>query len=157
VAGKSRADEEYREQQEQHDLPVEPGPRSSTMRVHLQAAPESSVNRSICRGLLLCLLLPMSGRAADAPIELEQSVDGVRVDVATGWIEGVAYARLENRSPAAALCEAEFRNGPESRLRRSRLEPGEARTLTFQPSRQVLRLRIDLRCRPDDRPEPDAS
>jgi hypothetical protein len=119
--------------------------------------PESSVNPSICRGLLLCLLLPMSGRAADAPIELEQSIDGVRVDVATGWIEGVVYARLENRSPAAALCEAEFRNGPESRLRRSRLEPGEARTLTFQPSRQVLRLRIDLRCRPDDRPVPDAS
>jgi hypothetical protein len=104
--------------------------------------------------LLLCLLLPLASRAADAPIELRESIDGVRIDVVTGWIEGVAYARLENRSPAAALCEAEFRNGPESRQRRSRLESGEARTLTFQPSRQVLRLRIDLRCRPDDRPEP---
>ena len=121
----------------------------------MSSSPESSVNRSICRVLLLYLLLPMSGRAADAPIELEQSIDGLRIDVVTGWIEGVAYARLENRSPAAALCEAEFRNGPESRLRRSRLEPGEARTLTFQPSRQVLRLRIELRCGPDDRPGPD--
>ena len=112
------------------------------------------MNRSKFGRLLFFLLLPLGGRAADAPIELEQSIDGVRIDVVTGWIEGVAYARLENRSPAAALCEAEFSTGPEARVRRSRLEPGEARTLTFQPSRQVLRLRIDLRCEPDDRPEP---
>lgn len=99
--------------------------------------------------LLAGLLLPLACVAADAPIELEQEIDGVRIEVATGWVGGVVYARLENRSPGAALCDAEFRNGPESRRRRARLEAGEERTLTFEPAREVLRLRIRLRCAPD--------
>lgn len=87
---------------------------------------------------------------AEAPIELEQEIEGVRIEVATGWIGDVVYARLQNRSPAAALCEATFDNGPESRRRRSRLEAGEERTLTFQPARQVIKLKIRLHCEPAD-------
>lgn len=88
--------------------------------------------------------------AAEAPIELDEEIEGVRIEVATGWIVDVVYARLQNRSPAAAFCEATFDNGPESRRRRSRLEAGEERTLTFQPARQVIKLRIRLSCEPAD-------
>ncbi|MGH8496801.1 MAG: 3-phosphoglycerate kinase [Gammaproteobacteria bacterium] len=88
--------------------------------------------------------------AADAPIVLEQDIEGVRIEVDTGWIGGAAYARLRNRSPTTALCEAHFENGPESKRRRSRLEPEEERTLTFQPAREVIKLRIRLRCEPDE-------
>lgn len=87
---------------------------------------------------------------ADAPIDLEHDIEGVRIEVGTGWVGGSAYLRLGNRSPTAALCEANFRNGPESKRRRTRLEPEEERTLTFQPAREVIKLRIRLHCEPAD-------
>jgi hypothetical protein len=48
-------------------------------------------------------------------------------------------------------CEAVFRNGPEvGRARRAIIEPGDSAALSWIPRRTVVRLRVELRCEPQE-------
>ncbi|MNR65464.1 hypothetical protein D3C85_1885090 [compost metagenome] len=56
---------------------------------------------------------------------------------------------LYNYGQAAATCKAVIRNGPEApRTRKADLQPGESSNLTEKFGRKIIKLRVDLTCKP---------
>ena len=100
--------------------------------------------------LVAVLLLALaSGSAVAYPIDLELRVDELNVSSVVHTDGRLAVIEVSNHEPNAVRCEALFRNGPErGRSRRAIIESGAALPLTWMPRREVVRLRVELRCEP---------
>jgi hypothetical protein len=100
--------------------------------------------------LMTVLLLALaSGAAAAYPIDLEVRADELNVTTVVHADGRLAVIEVSNHEPYAVRCEALFRNGPEQgRSRRAIIESGTALPLTWMPRREVVRLRVELRCEP---------
>ncbi|MFU8894914.1 MAG: 3-phosphoglycerate kinase [Gammaproteobacteria bacterium] len=104
------------------------------------------------RKLLTGMSLVLFAAAAMAfPTDLELDVDGLNVQALTHIDGRVAGVRVSNHERFAVRCEAVFRNGPEiSRARRAVIDPDDTALLSWTPRREVVRLRVELSCRPAD-------
>ncbi len=91
-------------------------------------------------------MLGASLARADAPLEVNQDLGSLKVEVTSGWIGNRVWVRLQNTDIFPVFCTAEFRNGPESRTRRATVEPGKESLLTFAARREVVRMRVNLTC-----------
>lgn len=101
--------------------------------------------------LATALLALMVGQAAAYPTDLE--VDAGTLNIAALVISDgrLAGVQVTNRETFPVRCSAVFRNGPETgRAPRTVIGSAETGALTWMPRREVLRLRIELRCEPDD-------
>ncbi|MGP0174748.1 3-phosphoglycerate kinase [Pseudomonas sp. NCHU5208] len=98
--------------------------------------------------LLLLMGLPLGAHAY--PIELEKQLNGAEVSATTQDIDhNIAGLMLYNYGQRDAECKAVFRNGPEApRIRQASLAPGANNNLVVRFSRSVIRLRVDLTCKP---------
>lgn len=101
--------------------------------------------------LLLCLLASLlPGTVLAFPTELANTSDVAAV--AAIHSDGrLAVVQVENREPFTIRCDAVFHNGPEqSRTRRAIIEPAQSASLSWMPRRNVVRLRVELRCERQD-------
>jgi hypothetical protein len=103
------------------------------------------------RILTAALLAIMAGPAAAYPTDLEVDADSLNL-TATVISDGrLAVVRVANHEGFAVRCDAVFRNGPElGRVRRAIIEPADTGALTWMPRREVVRLRVELSCQPQD-------
>lgn len=99
--------------------------------------------------LIGCLLLPATVFAF--PIEVEQQLNGAEIDIQTLDLgNNTGSVSLHNYGPRAAVCTARFRNGPESpRTRKARIASGDKAHLTARFSSAVIKLRVQVECKPD--------
>jgi hypothetical protein len=95
-------------------------------------------------------LLLFSGAAAAFPLDLDFDPAGLDV-IATPATDGrSAMVRVLNGEDFAVRCRAVFRNGPEvGRARQVIVAPGQPATLSWTPTRSVVRMRIELHCERD--------
>ena len=101
------------------------------------------------RKLVAALLALYATTVAAFPTELEVSAGSSQVSAAAESDGRMAIVRVTNLESFAVVCSAVFRNGPETgRARPTTISPGDAGTLTWVPRRQVVRLRVELRCEP---------
>lgn len=102
------------------------------------------------RKLLMGMSLALCAAAAMAfPTDLELDLDGLNVEALTHVDGRVALVRISNYESFAVRCEAVFRNGPEiSRARRAVIDPTDTAVLSWTPRREVVRLRVELSCKP---------
>jgi hypothetical protein len=103
------------------------------------------------RMLTAALLALMAGAAAAYPTDLEVDVGSLEVTAQVISDGRLAVVRVTNREEFAVRCDAVFRNGPEiGRTRRAIIEPADTGALTWMPRREVVRLRVELSCEPQD-------
>ncbi|VXC55788.1 conserved exported hypothetical protein [Pseudomonas sp. 8Z] len=104
------------------------------------------MKRTSCLLLLACL--PLGAHAY--PIELEKQLNGAEVSATTQDIDlNMAALMLYNYGQRDAECTAIFRSGPEApRIRRKALTAGASSNMTVKFTRSVIRLRVDLTCKP---------
>lgn len=104
--------------------------------------------RRLLAGMLLALL---AGDATAYPTDLEVDAGVLNVGTAVLSDGRLAVVRVTNQEPFAVRCDAVFRNGPEvGRVRRVIIQPAETGALTWTPRREVVRLRVELKCEPRD-------
>ncbi|PYC27540.1 3-phosphoglycerate kinase [Aquipseudomonas alcaligenes] len=98
--------------------------------------------------LALLALLPLTALAY--PTELKKQMNGAEVSASIQQIDtNIGGLTLYNYGLTAAKCNAQFRNGPEApRNRAAELKPGESVTQTVRFARNIIKLRVDLRCEP---------
>lgn len=100
--------------------------------------------------LATALLALMAGQAAAFPTELAVEAGELNIEAVAIQDGRVAGVRVTNREAFPVRCSAAFRNGPETgRARGTVIAPAETRTLSWIPQRQVVRMRIELRCEPE--------
>ena len=100
-----------------------------------------------CCALLLALL-PLTAMAY--PIEVEKNLEGVKLDYNTYDTDyDMGSMTLNNYGDVAAQCTVRFRNGPEApRVRRVLVEAKQSKDVTAKFNRKIIKLRIDLSCKP---------
>lgn len=101
--------------------------------------------------LILVASLLLSATVFAFPIEVEQQLNGAEIDIQTMDLgNNTGSVSLHNYGQRAAVCSARFRNGPESpRTRKARITSGEKAHLTARFSTTVIKLRIQVKCKPD--------
>lgn len=104
------------------------------------------------RGFLAALLLALlAGPAAAHPVDLETDAGNLNIAAVVHTDGRVTAVRVANNDTMVIRCEAVFRNGPEvGRARRAIIEPGGSAALSWTPRRTVVRLRVELRCEPQE-------
>ncbi len=104
----------------------------------------------IKRGFLLAGLLLPGSLAWAFPFEVSETVKGVKVAVDTMDLgDNTGAVTLENYGTVAAQCNVRFRSGPGVPVvRNARLESGQKAHLTAGFNHQVIRMRVDVRCKP---------
>lgn len=103
------------------------------------------------RFLAAGLLALLAGPAAAFPTDIEIDAGTLDVTAAVHADGRLAIVEVINRERFAVRCNAVFRNGPEvSRARRTIVAAEDTGTLTWTPRREVVRLRVELRCVPQD-------
>jgi hypothetical protein len=101
--------------------------------------------------LATALLALMAGQAAAFATDLVVDVGELNIEAVAITDGRLAGVRVTNRETFPVRCSAVFRNGPETgRARGTEIASAETRTLTWIPQRQVVRMRIELRCEPAD-------
>jgi hypothetical protein len=94
-------------------------------------------------------LLLLAGLVFAFPTDLEVSANDLAIAAQVHTDGRNAIVNVSNSEDFAVRCDALFRNGPEmGRVRRAIIEPGESAPLSWTPRREVVRLRIELECRP---------
>ncbi|MBP7824335.1 MAG: 3-phosphoglycerate kinase [Pseudomonas sp.] len=103
------------------------------------------MKRIVCCALLLMPLL-----AQAFPKEIEKQLNGSEISASVIAIDhNLAGLQLYNYGGQAAQCEARFRSGPEApKVRRAELAPGASANFSVRFTRSVLRLRVQLTCKP---------
>lgn len=103
------------------------------------------MNRLCCA---LLTLLPLT--AAAYPIEVETSLEGVKVDYnAHDVFHDTGSISVNNYGDVDARCSVVFRNGPEApRTRRVQVAAGKSVDVTSKFNRDIIKLRIKLSCEP---------
>lgn len=103
------------------------------------------------RILTAALLALLAGAAAAYPTDLEVDAGSVKITAKVISDGRLAVVHVTNLEGFAVRCDAVFRNGPElGRARRAIIEPAETGALTWMPRREVVRLRVELSCEPQD-------
>lgn len=92
-------------------------------------------------------LLPVMAMA-NYPIEVSEDLTGTEV---TYDVQNINYNMggllLRNHGAVPVRCQALFRNGPEApRTRKVLVQPHTQTHLTAKFTREILRLRVDLKC-----------
>lgn len=96
---------------------------------------------TILPGLLL------SAIAAAFPVEFDVNTEGVEVDIVRVEAGEAVVLRVRNYEDAEIRCDLTFRNGPEiARQRKISVEAGEQRVVRWNPSRNVVRIRVSGSC-----------
>lgn len=100
-------------------------------------------------GVMLAGLLLAAG-AWSFPFEVAENIEGVEIAVDTMDLgDNNAAVSLENYGAVAAQCKVRFRSGPGVPVNRSaRVGAGQKVHVTAGFSRQVIRMRVDVNCRP---------
>lgn len=76
---------------------------------------------------------------------------GLDVEAIPSLIENATVLRLINHEDTVVRCDVVFRNGPElSRKRKINIKAGDTGIARFSPSREVIRLQIDVECWPTE-------
>lgn len=98
--------------------------------------------------LALAAMLPLSAFAY--PTELNKQLNGAEVSATVEDIDAdIGSVMLYNYGRADATCTAVFRNGPEApRTRKTEVRAGESTNLTLKFGRKIIKLRVDLTCKP---------
>lgn len=99
--------------------------------------------------LLLAGLL--AGNLAWAfPFEVNENIKNVKIAVETMDLgDNTGAVSLENFGAVAAQCNVRFRSGPGVPVNRNaRIEPGQKSHVTAGFNHQVIRMRVDVRCKP---------
>ncbi len=98
--------------------------------------------------LALAALLPLTAFAY--PTELNKQLNGAEVSATVEDIDSdIGSVMLYNYGQAPATCKAVIRNGPEApRTRKAELKAGESTNLTEKFGRKIIKLRVDLTCKP---------
>lgn len=103
------------------------------------------------RFLVAALLALLAGPAAAFPTDIEINAGALDVTAAVHADGRLAIVEVINRERFAVRCKAVFRNGPEvGRARRVIVGAEDTGTLTWAPRREVVRLRVELRCERQD-------
>ncbi|UVE18935.1 3-phosphoglycerate kinase [Pseudomonas sp. LS44] len=94
--------------------------------------------------------LPALALAAFFPIDVTPQLNGADVTYETMPITfNTGVMSLRNRGTTAAQCKAVFDIGPDTpRVRKVVLAPGESATLTGNFRSEIIRMRIELTCKP---------
>lgn len=105
------------------------------------------------RALLTSLLVALSCLLADAasayPADITVEAGELKLDARLHTDGHFAIVQVSNLDEVTIRCEAEFTSGPErGRARRAIIAPGDSAALRWNPRREVVRLRITLRCEP---------
>jgi len=115
-----------------------------------------------CLRYVLPILMLAWGGAGAYPVDVTTEMHGLRIDANESQLALGMLIDLVNHEPMAVRCDVHFRNGPERRRRRATIEAAARRTVTFTPTRQVVRVRVSVECwpahqgdDPDDDPEID--
>lgn len=85
------------------------------------------------------------------PVDVELDAQGLDLTTtSTGNVGNLATVTVTNQDPRSALCVATFVNGPEkpSPLR-ARVAPGEKTVLTQALRRDIIRVRVSVKCSAD--------
>ncbi|NBA97814.1 3-phosphoglycerate kinase [Pseudomonas sp. R5(2019)] len=100
-----------------------------------------------CCAVLLSLL-PLVAYAY--PIDVDKQLDGVKLDYTTYDTDyDIGSITLNNYGQVAADCKVVFKNGPEApRTRRVQVAAGKSADVTAKFNRKIIKLRIDLSCKP---------
>lgn len=105
--------------------------------------------RAIVIGFIAALLY--AGAAQAYPIDLDLRSEGLDVEALPRQLDQATVVQLLNHEPFPVRCDVRFTNGPEiSRVRKVTVESGERHIARFLPSRQVIRLRVDVDCWPSE-------
>lgn len=103
------------------------------------------------RLLAAASLALLAGTAAAHPVDLETDAGSLNIAAVVHTDGRVTAVRVTNNDTMVIRCEAVFRNGPEvGRARRAIIEPGGSAALSWTPRRTVVRLRVELRCEPQE-------
>jgi len=97
---------------------------------------------------VLLTMLPLSAFAY--PIDVEKHINGVQIDYNShDTAYDIGTVTLNNYGDVPARCTAVFSNGPEApRTRHVQIAPKSSRNVTVKFSREIVRLRVKLRCDP---------
>ena len=101
------------------------------------------------KGLLWCLLMQLAiafTAVAEGRTDATRCFDGMHLEMRVGWVGNTVYVDLDSFDGRTAYCSVEFKNGPERRIRKAEVQSEESKTVTFAPRRDVIRLRITVRC-----------
>ncbi|AIL63031.1 hypothetical protein [Pseudomonas alkylphenolica] len=100
-----------------------------------------------CCAVLLALL-PLTALAY--PIDVEKTLDGVKLDYTTYDTDrDIGSITLNNYGEVPAQCKVLFRNGPEApRVRRVQVPARQSKDVTAKFNREIIKLRISLDCKP---------
>jgi len=110
--------------------------------------------RTLMAALILTLLF--STAAQGYPIDLEVRSQGLDVEVLEELLGAATVVRLINHEAFAVRCDVRFDNGPEiGRVRKVTVKPGDDHIARFTPSRQVIRLRVAVKCWPAEQKAED--
>lgn len=94
-------------------------------------------------------LLLFSQAAAAYPVDLETDAAGLDITAEVHTDGVLSVVQVTNHEQAAIRCDARFFSGPDrGRARRAIIEPGQSASLSWTPRRTVVRLRVELSCRP---------
>ena len=99
--------------------------------------------------IIAALLCPVIAFAF--PIEVKKQLNGAEIDIETMDLgNNTAAVSLKNYGQRAAVCKARFRNGPESpRTRKTRIAAGETANLTARFSTTIIKMRVNVECKPN--------
>ena len=101
------------------------------------------------KGLLWCLVIQLAiafTAIAEGRTDVTRCFDGMHLEMQSGWIANKVYVDLDSFDGRTAYCSVEFKNGPERRTRKTEVQSDESKTVTFAPRREVIRLKITVRC-----------
>ena len=94
-------------------------------------------------------LLAAQAHAYQTDLRFESK--GLDIEAIPNLIDNATVVRLINHEHAAVRCDVVFRNGPElSKSRKINIKAGDTGVARFSPSRDVIRLQIDIECWPVD-------
>ncbi|ANC02402.1 MULTISPECIES: hypothetical protein [Pseudomonas] len=98
---------------------------------------------------VLLTSLPLSAMAY--PIDVQKEIEGVKLDyTAYDTAYDIGSISLNNYGQVPAACKVTMRNGPEApRVRRVNVPAGKSVDVTAKFNRQIIKLRIDLSCKPE--------
>lgn len=102
------------------------------------------------KAVLLLTGLLAGNQAWAFPFEVNENINNVKIAVDTIDLgDNNAAVSLENYGVVAAQCNVRMRSGPGVPVNRNvRIEPGQKSHVTAGFNHQVIRMRVDVRCKP---------
>ena len=104
----------------------------------------------IVLGGSLLLGWPASHALANFPIDLKTDMNGEEVQASTMSSGNTTILELANNTSKKMFCEATFHTGPDfPKVRKQSIEPMKKVILNYTSSREIIRMKVDVKCRPE--------